>query len=371
MTRRRAFSLPRLGRFVSCALGVPVACLALAAAPAAADLPRSRTAAPTPASPMTPEPVEILRAPGSSCDLLTDGTYLYWLTSNLHPEPPRPKAKSDDKTGLYGRALNWDLTHGAVLRVALDAAPGTAPTRLATVEKDWWFGPSSDADNLYFSGERKGTLLRLPKTGGTPTVLYDLRKTLLTTLDDTYVYTSDRTDPMVGIWRVPKAGGAATLFVRASSVTIPRKVAKGRLYWAEKLGKSPFDDRWALKSVSQQGGDAKVHAELKGGLSGEFAADRERIYFVTGERLVSLSLDGGTLTELAPVDSYGDRGSLALDDTHVYVGNGKDGHLLRVKKTGGPPEVVVKGAEPCGVAIHGSAIFYMDRGGYRLMRLSK
>lgn len=368
MTRRRAFSLLRPGRSALCAL------LALAAAPAAADVPRSRTLPPTAASPLTPEPVEILRAPGSSCDLISDGTYLYWLASNLHPEPPRPRPGPSDKSaggGLHGQALDWDRTYGTVLRVALDAAPGTAPTPLATAEKDWFFAPAADADSLYFSGERKGTLLRLPKAGGTPTVLYDLRKTLLAVLDDKYVYTSDRTDPMLGIWRVPKAGGAATLLVRTSAVTIPRRVEKGRLYWAEKLGKSPFDDRWALKSMPVQGGDARVHAELKGGLSGEFAADRERIYFVTGERLVGLSLETGTLTELAPVGSYGDRGSIALDDTHVYVGNGKDGRLLRVNKTGGAPEVVVKGSEPCGVALHGGAIFYMDRGGYRLMRLSK
>ena len=83
-----------------------------------------------------------------------------------------------------------------------------------------------------------------------------------------------------------------------------------------------------------------------------------------------MSRTTGALRRLARVSTYGDRGAIAVDDRYLYWGEGKTGELKRVPKSGGAARVVAIGTEPCGVVVNGQTIFWMDRGGYRLMRMT-
>jgi hypothetical protein len=66
---------------------------------------------------------------------------------------------------------------------------------------------------LYWSNRLGGAVMRVAKSGGTPSVVSAATEPLLVAVDDAYLYWNDST----GIWRAPKGGGAATNVVTFST----------------------------------------------------------------------------------------------------------------------------------------------------------
>ena len=304
-------------------------------------------------------PIEIARSPGASCDLRTDAQFIYWTTSD------NGLAQGPSSLRAHGQALEWPRASSTILRAPIE---GGVVTRLTTVKGNWAFLLSLDRDHLYWNGLRTGEIWRMPKAGGAPVRVDDgAHKLMGTATDATYVYASDRSARPEGLLRIPKAGGAATLVAQSRALTLVLGVDQGDLYWAERLD-GGTGNGWLLRTVATSGGKSRTLAQLDA-LPGKgvFSDD---IYFIAGSTAYGMSRRTGALRRLARASEYGDRGAIAVDSRYLYWGEGKTGELKRVPKSGGAASVVAIGKEPCGVVVNGETIFWMDRGGYRLMRMT-
>ncbi len=304
-------------------------------------------------------PIEIARSRGASCDLRTDAQFIYWTTSD------NGLAQGSSSSGAQGMALEWPRASSTILRVPIE---GGAITRLATVKANWAFLLSLDHDHLYWNGLRTGEIWRMPKAGGTPVRLDDgAHKLMGTATDSTYVYASDRSARPEGLLRIPKEGGAATLVSQSRALTLVLGVDHGDLYWAERLD-GGTGKGWLLRTVATRGGQSRTLAQVDA-LPAQFVFSDD-IYFIAGSTVYGMSRTTGALRRLARASEYGDRGAIGVDNRYLYWGDGKTGELKRVPKSGGAASVVATGTEPCGVVVEGQTIFWMDRGGYRLMRMT-
>jgi hypothetical protein len=303
-------------------------------------------------------PTELARSPGASCDLRTDAQFIYWTTSDngLAPSP-------SPSSGAHGAALKWPRASSTVMRVSVG---GGAVTRLAKIKGNWAFLLRLDHDHLYWTGLRTGEIWRMPKAGGVPVRVDDgAHKLMGTATDATYVYASDRSAKPEGILRIPKDGGAATLVSESRVLTLVLGVDHDDLYWAERVDGSPSNG-WLLRTVATRG-QSRTLAQVDA-MPGQVVFSDD-IYFIAGSTAYGMSRTTGALRRLASVSAYGDRGAIAVDNRYLYWGEGKTGELKRVPKSGGSASVVATGTEPCGVLVNGQTIFWMDRGGYRLMRM--
>ena len=185
--------------------------------------------------------------------------------------------------------------------------------------------------------------------------------------DATYVYASDRSAKPEGLLRIPKEGGAATPVSESRALTLVLGIDHENVYWAERVDGSQGNG-WLLRTVATRGGQSHTLAQLDA-LPGQVVFSDD-IYFIAGSTAYRTSRTTGALRPLARVSVYGDRGAIAVDNRYLYWGEGKTGELKRVPKSGGAASVVAIGKEPCGVVVDGQTIFWMDRGGYRLMRMT-
>lgn len=128
-------------------------------------------------------------------------------------------------------------------------ALGGTPVRLAAGDNDHNLGNvfAFDADGIYYSDEHwsadvgwlVGTVLRLPRTGGSPrSVAEGLDKVSAIALDDDAVYFVDVQQTGNGaqtfIGRVPKVGGEVQHLVDLPSMSVAAlAVAGGYVYWTQ------------------------------------------------------------------------------------------------------------------------------------------
>jgi hypothetical protein len=173
--------------------------------------------------------------------LTSDGSYVYWTNDvggsgqvmklavsggtpvQVAGSQDSPQGIAIDATGLYWEKLGW-LNGGAG---AIMTLVGSTPTTI--VAAHYARTLAIDAANVYWSSD-DGAILKVAKTGGTPTTLATVQVSAIAT-DGSYVYFLDQ-DTNPSLQRVSVAGGAPEVVVAGHSQS-GLHVAHGRVLWKD------------------------------------------------------------------------------------------------------------------------------------------
>jgi hypothetical protein len=303
---------------------------------------------------------ELARSPGATCDLKDDERFLYWTTVDYNFG--RQTARRA-RNGGGEHSIEWRYERATIQRLPKD---GGVPQTLVEVKGDRLSNLNVDEGHLYWNGQRHYDVWRVAKAGGQPVRLNDNEQPVFGTVHDAEaLYVREQATPPRGVLRIPKEGGRATIAVPSKAWVVVLGVDQGLLYWSERIGNSS-SDVWALRSAPKGGGPTRTFEGVQE-LPAEVIFD-DAAYFVTGRAAYRLDRAGVKATRLADSAEYGDRGSIDVDSRFLYWGEGKTGKILRVPKRGGPTTVAATGGEPCAVLADGERIFWIDRTGNRIMR---
>jgi hypothetical protein len=209
-----------------------------------------------------------------------------------------------------------------------------------------------DDTNIYWTTQEvvsaTGSVLSIPKCGGTPTTLAaEQPGPGPVAVDATNVYwmNGDMKDGgwSSAIWKMPKGGGVATI-VASNPVSAPglpwvMVIDSTSAYWTALGVGSP------VMKVSLAGGTPTTLAAIPGEQPSTFlAVDATTVYWTTGSLVLRMPLSGGVPTTL--VSGQGG-GSIAVDGTSVYwVSNARE--VMRMPLDGGTPVTVASASQAAG-----------------------
>ncbi len=196
------------------------------------------------------------------------------------------------------------------------------------------YGIAVDDANVYWTDNNSGTVMKAPKTGGTPQVLASGEpNTQFMALDAAHVYWTDGYSPGGRIGRVAKDGGPVET---VASVEGPRALAldTSTVYFTVYGLGSP------VMSAPLAGGQATILADAQPNGRG-IAVYQGIVYWgnqgAPGEdrSIMQLPVTGGTPSVLAA--NQGGPGAVAVDASGVYWGNFKQPArgLMMIPVTGG------------------------------------
>jgi hypothetical protein len=304
--------------------------------------------------------VELARSAGATCELRADERFLYWTTVDYNFK--RPSQNRTDR-GAGGQVIDWRYERATIQR--LPKAGGSAEV-VARIEGDRLSNFNLDENYFYWNGQRRDDLWRVPKVGGTPVRIDDGKYALFGTVrDSTYFYARDQSRRPVGLLRIPRDGGGATVAVRSQALLVALGVDQDSIFWSERVG-GTASVKWAFKTAKKVGGPARTIEGIDE-LPNELVFADE-IYLVTNHAAYSVNRATLKARRLAAATDYGDRGSVAVDDNFLYWAEGKTGEVRRVPKRGGTATVVATGGEPCAVVVDKRKIFWIDRVGNRIVQ---
>jgi len=219
-------------------------------------------------------------------------------TPLVHPDSGVP--------GVYAYFYANPVDGGAIFAVP---AGGGAPVRLAAGDNDHNLGSgfAFDADSVYYSDEHwsagvgsglVGTVLALPRTGGSPRSIADgLDQVSAIALDDDAVYFVDVQQTGNGsqtfIGRVPKAGGQVQHVVDLPSVGVAAlAVAGGYVYWTQ-------SDRQVVRVLALGGSPEPLSAGAAAPLA--IAVDASGVYWLDiGHVGVDCPANDGQVSRFVP-----------------------------------------------------------------------
>src|SRR4029079_751401 len=195
--------------------------------------------------------IELARSPGATCDLRDDERYLYWTTVDYNFG--RPTARRAQHGG-GGRGIDWRYERATIQRLP---KAGGVPQVLVEVKGDRLSNLNLDEGHLYWNGQRHDDVWRVAKTGGHPVRLDDGEQPLFGTVQDAEgLYVREQSTHPRGLVRVPKAGGRSTVVVPTKAWAVVLGVDQGVLYWSERIGNSA-SEVWALKAAPTAGGPVR------------------------------------------------------------------------------------------------------------------
>jgi hypothetical protein len=154
----------------------------------------------------------------------------------------------------------------------------------------------------------------------------------------------------------PEPDVVATLDAPALATFLPSGMAADDTAFYATGWEWEHEEEGQLVAVPRDGGSPTILA------SGLLAArtpvvHEDRVYWLTGTRVMSVPTGGGDLSVVATGDHSFE--SLAIDGDMLYVGTG--GAILRVPTSGGTPQQVASWdglAGPGSLAVHDSRIFF-------------
>ena len=202
-----------------------------------------------------------------------------------------------------------------------------------------------------------GRVMSVPKTGGTPTTLASGQSTQglpdSLVVDDTSVYWIDSSNshedpfPTGTLLRIPKAGGTVVTLASHLGMAAALVESQDDLYWIEQDGVDGGFYNGEIMRLPKTGG-SPVPFAASGYFShffGVLGIDATNVYWSPSSDLLSEPLGGGAVTTLASLAN--DAGSpgvlgLALDSTSIFLllercnGSCEPSVLVSLPKEGGP-----------------------------------
>lgn len=271
-------------------------------------------------SPAPPNATVITAGQNVPRDLHQDGDSLYWVNEGRRAEGlpgvfKVSKSGGEAVTLFQGKGVQalalddanvyWtNAENGTVMRVPKS---GGSPVAVAA-EQDNVAAIAVDATHVYWiAGE---AIVRVEKEGGKPPkpVVEGFGQPTGLAVDDAFVYSYSTLSGKLS--RVPKKGGAAKPVV-TEDVTLHAFFADDRfLYWS--IGS---EGKAELKRLAKAGG--KPSSVVTGqSIPGGLAQDGSSIYWTNGDAIFRADKSGGGATKI--VDKTDRAISLAVDATNVY-----------------------------------------------------
>jgi hypothetical protein len=168
-----------------------------------------------------------------------------------------------------------------------------------------------DDTSVYWTEQTAGAVMKVPLTGGTPSVVTTANSPWDIALDATNVYWTSTVD---GVMKAPKGGGAATA-LSTPGPTLPTAgiaVNATNVYWGSQFPAG-------VSTVPVQGGpQSVVYAETMATAAGALALEETSLYWADMSNAVHAGpLGGGTAVTLATGQS--EVNAIAVDATSVYL----------------------------------------------------
>ncbi len=163
----------------------------------------------------------------------------------------------------------------------------------------------------------------------------------------------------------PLAGGATRLVATASLSALDLEVDATHVYYLDEAaggGRVMRVDKSGLQPP-QEVSRALVNA-------GSLTSDATALYWTSGRDVMRADKDGGNARALATAARA--LGAIAVDATHVYVGELTDGRVLRVPIAGGALVAIADGPlTPAALAVDADAVYCSDLGAGAIVRIAK
>jgi hypothetical protein len=204
-------------------------------------------------------------------------------------------------------------------------------------------GIAVDAQSVYWTRDKEGTLLKVPVDGGAVVTLAsgETRPTDIA-IDATNVYFNSETQ----IMKVPIGGGTVTELATGAPLNIALDGAN--VYWTVYEGNTQN----AIGKVPIAGGATTTFVSNQGGALG-IAVDATNVYWTdsTGGNVMRMPIAGGAITTVASGRSYPE--DIAVDVSNVYwLESVTSGAFMKAPLDGGAPIALASGQDyPYGLAI--------------------
>jgi hypothetical protein len=230
-----------------------------------------------------------------------------------------------------------------------------------------------------------GTVIKVPKDGGTPVKLASAPMVTAIVLDGAHVYWAATEGGVGSISAVSVEGGESVLVVDTTGWPADLAVDQDYLYWSQvqtaggvwRMAKPDLTapDAGSPDGGEPDGGPADA-GDADAGAPGQLYTGSEFVTFLALDDDTLFFADTGFGTPIGAVGaidlSTGDAEllaeelawpwHLAVDSTHVYFATELDGHLRSVPRSGGDAgSLAAEQDRPYGVAVDESAVYWTNR----------
>lgn len=260
------------------------------------------------------------------------------------------------------------LLAGVVLAMALAGCGGIetssvdnrcAQTSVAVVKGlPSAYGLAVDDSDVYWTDNESGTVMAVPKNGGTPRTLASKQiYPQFIAIDSGHVYWGNAYSPDGFIGRVPKKGGPVSIVAQVAGI---RSIALdvSTAYFTE------YGDGAPVSSAPLEGGPTTILADSQPNAAG-IAVHEGVVYWANqGSHdaeggIMRIPATGGTSSVL--VGGQGSPGAIAVDSSGIYWGNEQPTRgVMRAPLAGGSPTQLAPDPVRVGLAIDDDRVFFAN-----------
>lgn len=331
--------------------------------PDVVEVPTVSTAgAPPPLAGSTPStPIRVAAYEMGLCNLVATATRVYWLEIRH-----RARARGDGSAAAGTRAptvaLQCDEAGGALVR-----ASRLGDEKITLLELDYRpFGLTAREGALYWTG---APCRGRARTQDDPAWLWSYRDgsssgpTTIGERDRNYLGLVASASGVFVSDRFGKGGALLVDDAHPTGRPVLPDTEEPWLIAADERILTWTDRAWVLSRTELETGRTTKGAPL-GAMPTDGAAFAGGLVVRTTEAVLVLDADGRAIRTRIAIPSYGDRGGGAFVGGRYYYWADGDEHLSRLDVV---TLAVVRvhapeAAQACGVAVHGNAIFWADRG---------